>query len=124
MTTKLKVEGINHIVLHVTDLERSKRFYTDVLGFEDRHVSVGSSMKACFLRCGYQGLDLFEVDTGNAHGGEEMNHMALSVSTVDLDEIIGELSKNGVESSQRTPRNTVFISDPDGHRIEMLPGSA
>jgi hypothetical protein len=23
-----------------------------------------------------------------------------------------------------TPRNSVFISDPDGHRIEMLPISA
>jgi hypothetical protein len=23
-----------------------------------------------------------------------------------------------------TPRNSVFISDPDGHRIEMLPVSA
>jgi catechol 2,3-dioxygenase-like lactoylglutathione lyase family enzyme len=122
--TKLKVTGINHVVLHVADVERSKRFYIEVLGFEDRGVSAGLSMKASFLRCGSQGLDLFEVSSGDAHGGEEMNHMALCVATADLDEIVAELSKIGVETSERTPRNTVFISDPDGHRIEMLPLSA
>jgi catechol 2,3-dioxygenase-like lactoylglutathione lyase family enzyme len=122
-STKLKVTGINHVVLHVTDVERSKRFYMDVLGFEDRNLSVGP-MKASFLRCGVQGLDLFEVANGDVHGGEEMNHMALNVAVADLDEIVAELSRIGVETSDRTPRNTVFISDPDGHRIEMLPLSA
>jgi catechol 2,3-dioxygenase-like lactoylglutathione lyase family enzyme len=122
-STKLKVTGINHVVLHVTDVERSKRFYMDVLGFEDRNLSVGP-MKASFLRCGVQGLDLFEVANGDVHGGEEMNHMALNVAVADLDEIVAELSQIGVETSDRTPRNTVFISDPDGHRIEMLPLSA
>ena len=123
-TTKLKVTSINHVVLHVTDLARSKKFYMEVLGFEDRNLSVGPSMKASFLRCGVQGLDLFEVANGDVHGGKEMNHMALNVAADDLDEIVAELSQIGVETSDRTPRNTVFISDPDGHRIEMLPLSA
>jgi catechol 2,3-dioxygenase-like lactoylglutathione lyase family enzyme len=123
-STKLKVTGINHVVLHVADVDRSKRFYIDVLGFEDRNISGGPGMKASFLACGVQGLDLFEVASGEVHGGEEMNHMALSVAADDLDEILAELSKMGVETSGRTRRNTVFISDPDGHRIEMLPRSA
>jgi hypothetical protein len=53
-----------------------------------------------------------------------MNHMALGVAAGDLDEIIAELSTFGVATSDPTPRNTVFISDPDGHRIEILPLSA
>ncbi len=122
--TRLKVTGINHIVLHVTDLERSRKFYIEVLGFEDRNISVGPSMKASFLRCGVQGLDLFEVSTADVHGGEEMNHMALCVAVDNVDEIMVVLSQCGIETSERTPRNTVFISDPDGHRIEMLPLSA
>jgi catechol 2,3-dioxygenase-like lactoylglutathione lyase family enzyme len=122
--TRLKVTGINHIVLHVTDLERSRKFYMEVLGFEDRNISVGPSMKASFLRCGAQGLDLFEVSTADVHGGEEMNHMALCVAVDNVDEIIEALTQCGIETSERTPRNSVFISDPDGHRIEMLPLSA
>jgi catechol 2,3-dioxygenase-like lactoylglutathione lyase family enzyme len=121
---QVQVTGINHVVLHVTDLERSKRFYLDVLGFEDRAITGGPpSMKASFLRCGGQGLDLFEV-AGDAHGGEEMNHMALNVAAEDLDQLVACLSEAGVDASHRTPRNSVFISDPDGHRLEMLPRTA
>ncbi len=123
-TTKLTVTGINHVVLHVKDLERSKEFYMDVLGFEDRNISAGPSMRATFLRCGAQGLDLFEVSTADVHGGEEMNHMALCVDVDNVDDIVAVLSQCGIATSERTPRNTVFISDPDGHRIEMLPLAA
>jgi len=120
----LQVTGINHVVLHVTDLERSKRFYLDVLGFEDRNITDGPpGMKASFLLCGMQGLDLFEVPE-DAHGGQEMNHMALNVAADDLDELVGLLSDAGIEAPMRTPRNSVFISDPDGHRLEILPVTA
>ncbi len=121
---KLQVTGINHVVLHVTDLERSKRFYTDVLGFEDRDISDGPpGMKASFLLCGMQGLDLFEVSE-DAHGGKEMNHMALNVTADDVDQLVTLLSQAGIEAPVRTPRNSVFISDPDGHCLEILPGTA
>ncbi|MBO0887382.1 MAG: VOC family protein [Acidimicrobiales bacterium] len=120
-TTTLKVTGINHVVLHVADVERSARFYEEVLGFEGRFAGGGPGGKMRFLRCGSQGLDLFEVAPGDVHGGQEMNHMALNVAGDNLDEIMAELAKVGVTTSDRTPRNTVFVTDPDGHRIEILP---
>jgi catechol 2,3-dioxygenase-like lactoylglutathione lyase family enzyme len=123
-TTKLEVTGINHVVLHVADVERSTRFYEEVLGFEDRFSGGGPGAKMRFLRCGPQGLDLFEVAEGDAHGGQEMNHMALNVANDNLDEIVAELASVGVETSGKTARNTVFLSDPDGHRIEILPSTS
>ena len=122
-TPNLKVTGINHVVLHVSDVERSTKFYIEVLGFENRNISVGAERKMSFLRCGMQGLDLFEI-AGDVHGGEEMNHIALEVEAVDLDEVVEMLEEAGVSASERTPRNSVFIHDPDGHQIEMLPHSA
>jgi len=121
-TSKLKVTGINHVVLHVTDLDRSRTFYTETLGFDDRGSVPG--MRASFLRCGTQGLDLFEVVDSDVHGGEEMNHIALNVDVADVDLLIAGLSEAGIEALEITPRNSVFISDPDGHHIEMLPISA
>jgi catechol 2,3-dioxygenase-like lactoylglutathione lyase family enzyme len=122
--SNLQVTGINHVVLHVADLERSMRFYMDVLGFEDRNLSGGPpGRQASFLRCGGQGLDLFQV-SGDVHGGQEMNHMALNVAVPDVDELAARLSEAGIDASARTPRNSIFISDPDGHRLEMLPRSA
>jgi catechol 2,3-dioxygenase-like lactoylglutathione lyase family enzyme len=122
-TSNLKVTGINHIVLHVSDVERSTKFYMKVLGFESRNISVGSERNISLLRCGMQGLDLLEV-AADLHGGEEMNHIALNVETDDIDEVEEKLAKAGVEVSERTSQNSVFIHDPDGHKIEILPRSA
>ncbi len=125
-SSKLKVTGINHVVLHVADLDRSRAFYMEVLGFEHRGtVSDGpGGMNASFLRCGMQGLDLFETAGGDVHGGEEMNHMALNVEADDVAQVVAGLSVAGIDTFEMTPRNSVFISDPDLHKIEMLPISA
>jgi catechol 2,3-dioxygenase-like lactoylglutathione lyase family enzyme len=122
-TSKLKVTGINHVVLHVADLDRSRTFYMEVLGFEDRGtISDGpGGMNASFLRCGMQGLDLFETAGRDVHGGEEMNHMALNVDADDVAQVVAGLSVAGIATFEVTPRNSVFISDPDLHKIEMLP---
>jgi glyoxylase I family protein len=119
--SKLKVSGINHVVLHVSDAQRSKQFYMDVLGFEQRNTGTGArNPKMVFLRCGLQGLDLFER-ADDVHGGEEMNHMALNVDGGNLEDIIGEMTKLGITVSEPTSRHSVMILDPDGHQIEMLP---
>jgi catechol 2,3-dioxygenase-like lactoylglutathione lyase family enzyme len=120
--SKLRVTGINHVVLHVTELDRSRTFYMEALGFDDRGTVPG--MRAAFLRCGLQGVDLFEMANCDVHGGEEMNHMALNVDIADVDLLVAGLSEAGIDAYEVTPRNSVFISDPDGHRIEMLPVSA
>ena len=121
-TAKLKVTGINHVVLHVADLDRSRRFYLEALGLDDRGTVAG--LRASFLRCGLQGLDLFERADGDVHGGEEMNHLALNVDAADVEMLVAGLSEAGIDAFEVTPRDSVFISDPDGHRIEMLPISA
>jgi catechol 2,3-dioxygenase-like lactoylglutathione lyase family enzyme len=122
-TPVLKVTGINHVVLHVRDMTQSLAFYRGVLGFETRNESDGPGPKRAFLRCGSQGLDLFEV-TEEVYGGKEMNHMALNVEAEELAEILTGLAAAGVAASEPTKRNSVFIHDPDGHQIEMLPLSA
>jgi catechol 2,3-dioxygenase-like lactoylglutathione lyase family enzyme len=119
----LKVTGINHVVLHVTDMTRSRNFYIGILGFEDRNAPGESDPKRSFLLCGTQGIDLFEIP-GDAAGGKEMNHMALSVAAEQLDDAIDELARAGIATSEPTRRNSVFIFDPDGHQIEILPQSA
>ena len=68
-----------------------------------------------------QGLDLFELAGRDVHGGEEMNHMALNVDADDVGQIEAGLLGAGIDTFEKTPRNTVFIVDPDGHKIEMLP---
>jgi catechol 2,3-dioxygenase-like lactoylglutathione lyase family enzyme len=69
-------------------------------------------------------VDLFERAGCDVHGGQEMNHMALNVDASDTTLVVAGLSEAGVDAFEVTPRHSVFISDPDGHRIEILPISA
>ncbi|MBI2231077.1 MAG: VOC family protein [Deltaproteobacteria bacterium] len=73
MESPLKVSGIDHVVFHVKELSRAKKFYVDFLGMEVDH----ESSWQCFLKCGRQGVALFEVeDNEEVHGGSEVNHIA------------------------------------------------
>src|SRR4030095_6382629 len=53
---------IDHVVLWVSDLERSKRFYIDLLGMTVHHESDWQS----FLWCGTQQVALFEQNNGDS----------------------------------------------------------
>lgn len=114
----LKVTGIDHVVLHVRDLGRSKKFYVDLLGMEvEDEFSWG-----VFLRCGKQMVALFEVDKGERiHAGDEMNHMALQLRAGSYKQVKEILGEAGVKVSGRSgDPHCIYLSDPDGHRLQIL----
>ena len=116
--TALKVNGIDHVVLHVADLERSKRFYIDLLGFTVAHESSWQS----FLICGSQQVALFtKRDGGELHAGAEMNHMALRLTAGTFDEVKATLEAAGVSVHGRPgDDHCIYFYDPDGHHLQLL----
>jgi catechol 2,3-dioxygenase-like lactoylglutathione lyase family enzyme len=118
LSTALRVTGIDHVVLHVADLERSKRFYMDLLGFTVAHESGWQS----FLRCGSQQVALFQMRDGSEiHAGSEMNHMALRLETGEYEEVKGVLERAGVEVHGRPGDDRcLYFNDPDGHHLQVL----
>ena len=118
MKSPLKVTGIDHVVLHVKDLSRSKKFYVELLGMEVEHeYSWGA-----FLGCGKQMVALFEVEKGEKiHAGDEMNHMALRLKSGDYKKVKAVLEEAGIEvSGRRGDPHCIYFSDPDGHRLQLL----
>lgn len=122
---------IGHVVLQVTDIERSLDFYTRVLGMEVSDIYPDSMMpgKMVFLRFNpdHHGIGL----VGQAEGvskSKELNHIAFEVST--LDEVFrarDHLEANGVEIEYEGRRRAgaqiaVEFSDPDGHKLEIYWG--
>ncbi len=118
MKAPLKVSGIDHVVLHVKELERSKKFYIELLGMEVAHEHSGAS----FLHCGKQVVALFEVEEGEEiHAGDEMNHMALRLKSGDYQQVKGALEAAGIKvSGRRGDPHCIYFSDPDGHRLQLL----
>ena len=94
----IEASGIDHIVLHVSDVQRSKQFYTELLGMtpyreNDRQV---------FLHAGSQGVALFKKADGSpAPGGGDMNHLALNVAGGTYESLKAELEAHGVRVSGR-----------------------
>ncbi len=118
MEAPFKVTGIDHVVFHVKDLLGAKKFYIDLLGMTIDH----ESSWQCFLKCGNQGIALFEVDDGeDVHGGSEVNHIALRLATGDYAHVKATLENAGIEvHGRKSDPDCVYFRDPDGHQLQLL----
>ena len=129
---------IGHVVLMSTDLDRSVKFYTGVLGFRVSDVYPETMMKGrmVFMRCAadHHGVALVGQAPRAASGApatspqHELHHMAFEVAT--LDEVFGArdwLRANGVKVEFEGRRRAgcqvaVEFRDPDGHWLEIYWG--
>jgi catechol 2,3-dioxygenase-like lactoylglutathione lyase family enzyme len=107
-------------VLAVRDLERSTRFYVDVLGFR-RDFGDGSDGWSFLSRDGFSVM-LGECPD-EVPAGETGNHSYFVYLTVEgVDGLHGELAARGVQVAS-APRDKPWgmrefaISTPDGHRL-------
>jgi catechol 2,3-dioxygenase-like lactoylglutathione lyase family enzyme len=114
--TRIEVTGLDHVVLHVRDLERSKRFYLGVLGLPVYR----ETETQCFVRCGGQLVALFERKDGDIHANGDLDHIALDIAAITYDELKTALDEAGVAFDAPPSNMRPFITDPDGHRVQLL----
>jgi catechol 2,3-dioxygenase-like lactoylglutathione lyase family enzyme len=115
--TKIKTTGIDHVALHVSDVERSRDFYINVLGMTEHH----GGGNYCFLKCGNQIVGLFGAGGALDQSGVELSHMAFNVDTGTYDEVKASLEAHGIAVHGRSgdPR-CIYFDDPDGHRLQLM----
>jgi len=119
--------GLHHTALISSDVERTVRFYQDLLGFPlteliDNRDYPGSSH--FFFDIGNRNLlaffDFPGLDVGpyaEVLGG--LHHLAISVEPERWAEIVTRLSDAGVEHVVHSDVS-VYFRDPDGARIELI----
>jgi catechol 2,3-dioxygenase-like lactoylglutathione lyase family enzyme len=114
----IKTSGVDHVVLHVNNVDRSKKFYTEVLGMTVYREDEGQ----VFLHTGQQGVALFKHSGGTPMtGGNDLNHLALNVAAGTYETLKAELEKNGVSVSGRPgEERCIYFRDPDGHRLQLV----
>ena len=114
----IQTNGIDHLVLHVQDVARAKKFYTELLGMTVYRENEGQA----FLHCGQQGVALFKK-RGDAPltTGNDLNHLALNVESGTYEALKAELEKNGVTVTGRPGEDRcIYFHDPDGHRLQLM----
>lgn len=126
-TTPIQIKKLGHIVLTVRDIERSRRFWEQIMGFK---VSDVNERGMVFLRCGpdHHTVALAEATGGGdlpAQGQVGFNHAAFEVGSVaELFEIRDFLRASGVTvlyEGRRGPGSNpgVEFLDPDGYQFEI-----
>ena len=114
------VKGLNHLTLAVSDLERSFRFYTELLGLKP----VARWMEGCYLSAGLTWICLI-LDPNCRRGPlAEYTHVAFTVAGEDMAEIARHLRNAGVTQwkQNRSEGESLYILDPDGHKLELHQG--
>lgn len=125
------ITKIGHVVLNVADVERSTRFYTEVMGFKvsDVYTDEIAPGGMVFFRCNGDHHGIAVVGSmPNESPAIELNHVAFEVAT--LDEVIlarTHLKKHNVKIDFEGRRRAgaqiaVEFRDPDGHRLEIFWG--
>ena len=121
------MHALNHAVLFVTDVDRSERFYREVMGMET--VTRESRANAAFLRLPRSGnhhdLGLFGIggDTGPRRRGVGLYHLAWQVDTIDelvaaRDTVVAAGAHTGESSHGAT--KSIYGADPDGNEFEIM----
>jgi catechol 2,3-dioxygenase-like lactoylglutathione lyase family enzyme len=119
--------GLHHTALISSDVERTVRFYQDVLGFP---------LTELIENRDYPGSSHFFFDIGNGNllaffdfpgldvgpyaevlGG--LHHVAISVEPSRWEQLVKRLEEAGVEHEVHSGVS-VYFRDPDGARIELI----
>ncbi|MBI4571329.1 MAG: VOC family protein [Chloroflexi bacterium] len=123
----MEVQELGHLVLYVRDLDRSRRFYGDVLGWKEV-ARIGSG--AAMFSSGRTHHELLLIEVGpNATPVPPpprvgLYHFGLKIGESDdeLRAAIVRLQEAGVEiggTADHTVTHSVYIADPDGNEIEL-----
>ena len=118
----IETEGLTHIHLFVSDLDRSLRFYCGVFGFQEMYRD-GPAM--VFLRPPSRPdtITLNEVpEKAGAPGGVDHFGFRL-IDNANLDRAIDEVERAGGRLVERGDRAAggayAYVTDPDGYMIEL-----
>jgi glyoxylase I family protein len=125
----MKISGIHHIAIIASDYQRSKRFYTEVLGLEilaEAYRSERDSWKLDLRVSDGVQIELFSfpsppprVSRPEACG---LRHLAFVVP--DIEQAIAHLRDRSIEAEavrtdEYTGKRFTFFADPDGLPLEL-----
>lgn len=121
------VKELGHVVLYVKDLEASRRFYRDVLGWREISAHAGAAAAYSSGRTHHE-LLLLQVGSGAAAIPAKprvgLYHFGLKIgeSDAELRDALARIREANVPivgMSDHGVTHSLYINDPDGNEVEL-----
>lgn len=122
-----KVLGVAHMAIYVKDLEKTRKFYQEFLGFGEPFTlpnKAGDGVRIAFIKVNdHQYFEIFnEADRGEG----QLNH--ISFYTDDADRMyaylkskdVAVMGDKGSVGKGQTKNKNFNVKDPDGHIVEIV----
>lgn len=111
------LEGLNHITIAVSDVEKSLNFYSNILGMKP-HVRWDNG---AYLSLGSL---WFCLSYDEVKPSQDYTHIALDVSVENFHAVSNNLREANVDEWKQNSSegNSFYFLDPDGHKLEIHAG--
>lgn len=121
----MHIQGLNHFLFSVSNLEQSIEFYQNVFGAK---LLVKGRTTAYFDLCGMWLALNEEAHVTRVPVNEAYTHIAFTIQEEDFDELHAKLVQMNVQMLPGRPRDkqdrkSMYFVDPDGHRFEFHTGT-
>lgn len=118
------IKAIHHASLIISDLEKSRVFYQDVLGLQIDEGRPELGFNGLWLKVGDQQIHLLLLENPDPtegrpeHGGRD-RHIALAVN--NFEQFAKQLEQANISFTRSlSGRQALFCRDPDGNALEFI----
>jgi catechol 2,3-dioxygenase-like lactoylglutathione lyase family enzyme len=133
---RIRITELDHIVLNVRDIERSLKFYTEVMDLKPERLDEFRAGTVGFPSVRINAdtvIDLFPIEGGRSKQNDaektagNLNHFCMVIGKEDFSGIIDYLKENRIVIREgpvsrwgaRGRATSVYFLDPDGNEIEI-----
>lgn len=117
----MNISQLNHVAIHVADVDRSVAFYRDILGLSPIPRPAFSFPGAWFRLGADQELHIIGERTQAVVSHNRGNHYALQVDDLNAWErhLIACQARYVPRRRRPDGADQIFVIDPDGHYVEL-----
>ncbi|HEX4122574.1 MAG TPA: VOC family protein [Verrucomicrobiae bacterium] len=120
--TRPKILGLSHVALAVHDLDRSRAFYKDFLGFQEPYSLTNETGHLTWTWIKINDHQTIELFPEKEPGTDRLDHVAFE--TDDVQAMRDYLQSRGIAVPPKVAKSGIgdayfTVKDPDGHTIEF-----
>jgi glyoxylase I family protein len=126
---RMKIKGIHHIAILAGDYEKSKKFYTEILGFtilSETYSAERNSYKLDLAINGIYQIELFSFpeykERASFPEAKGLRHLAFAVENIEeaVDELrLKKVDVQDIRTDELTKKRFCFLNDPNGQPLEL-----